>query len=353
MNARADEEYPRTGPGRQCARDASVNLREVLREHVGLACSGGIDSTALVLLAAEACRSGDITRPVVIHVDHRVREGSENEAAMVRRLASEVGLPFLATAVNWDWSSRLRREHELREGRYAALARAAQHLGLDAVVTAHTFDDQIETILMRLLSGTGGTAGAGMPSVNQLATAAGQLEVRRPFLGVSRNDLLPIVERSGISVFHDPSNNDRRYRRNALRLDVIPQLRTIFPGFEHALARSAMLNHRDSTALDEIANDVAGDMLKRSSDGVELRRQAVQNAHPAVASRLIRLAVVAMMGTAHRDVSRERIDSVLRAASGRTGAVIELPGGINVRVGRTELVFRYGSIAGDVVERGE
>ena len=353
MDARAGEESPRAGQRRRFARDAPVYVGEALRERVGLACSGGIDSTALVLLAAKACCPGDITLPVVIHVDHRVREGSEDEVAMVARLADAVGLPFVATAVNWESSSGGRREHELRDGRYAALARVAQRLGLNAIVTAHTFDDQIETILMRLLSGTGGTSGAGMSSVSVLATTAGQLEVRRPLLGVPRSDLLPVIERSGIPIFHDPSNDDRRHRRNALRLDVIPQLRAIFPGFEGALVRSAMLSRQDSSALDEIAKELAGDLLTRSSDGVELRRRGVQSAHPAIASRLIRLAVVAMMGTAHRDLSRERIDSVVRAASGRTGAVIELPGGIEARVGRTDLVFRYGSTTVDDVGRGE
>ncbi|MDQ3549664.1 MAG: tRNA lysidine(34) synthetase TilS [Chloroflexota bacterium] len=313
-----------------------------------LACSGGIDSSALLLLAGIAVQRAEIAPFSVVHVNHLTRPESATEGAVVEQLAARFDLRTIQAVIDPTDadSSSSSPEDRLRTLRYTALARVAAEHGLSTVVTAHTRDDQIETILMRLFGGSGGLGAAGMSARSSMATRAGVIEIHRPLLDVCRDELVYVLQQlahllqeAGISPLIDPSNADRHFRRNALRHDIIPQLSRTFPGYEPALIRSVRLASRDADALDAIASDIATRQTTIADDTTSIEREFIRSSHPALSSRVIRRAVSRLMPDDQRELTFERIESVREAASGRTGAVIELPDGVVARIERENVVL--------------
>lgn len=310
---------------------AARRVASALTTRLAIACSGGVDSTALVLAAAEAFRRGEASPFIVLHVDHRARPGSEKDAEAVAELCAMVAAPFVRLSVARAAVGEV-GEARLRALRYDTLADAVRRLGLAGVVTAHTFDDQVETVLMRLLSGSGPGALAGMVSETDLPTQYGALRVVRPFLDLRRSDCEAIVAAARITPVFDPTNADTCYRRNALRLEILPRLRKHFPGFESALLRTCALAAADADFLDAIAQTAAETCVVREHGRVAIDRGWMRREHPALVRRVIRREIEALIAGDARELTFERVEAVRRAAHGRSGATIEAPGGVRARV---------------------
>lgn len=309
-------------------------------EPVGLACSGGIDSTALLLLAVRALRGKRVSPFVVLHVDHRTRPETRDEQRFVACLARQLGVPFAGIQVPTSEppSGGDSPEAILRERRYAALATAVDRLGLSGVATAHTLDDQVETVLMRLLTGSGSLAATGMEPATFLDAGRRRVRVLRPLLGVRRADLEQVLAAAGVEPRFDPSNADPTFRRNALRHEIMPKLREIDPGFDRALLRSVELASRDARFCDEVAEETYPDVVDELTGSVSIDRNFLKSAHPAIANRILRRAIGLLIRDDLRELSFERVESVRAAASGRTGAVIELPGNLIARIERGAVI---------------
>lgn len=175
---------------------------------LGLAVSGGPDSLALLLLAAEALPG----RIAVASVDHGLRPEAAGEVALVRRIAGERGIPFTPIAVTLALGNAQLRS---REARYDVLARWAGEAGLGAVATAHHADDQAETLLMRLNRGSGLS---GLAGVRARSTLPGtETPLLRPLLGWRKAELAAIVAAAGITPVEDPSNTNPAFDRARMR----------------------------------------------------------------------------------------------------------------------------------------
>jgi tRNA(Ile)-lysidine synthase len=203
------------GPGEAAALFADL---EDCRSLV-LAVSGGPDSTALMALAARwgaSLRRGP--RLVAVTVDHGLRPGSAREARAVKRLAQQIGVEH--RTVRWLGPKPSTGIQEAaREHRYQLLAAAARRVGARHVLTAHTRDDQAETVLFRLARGSGLTGLAGMTRI----TPCEDVLVVRPFLGLAKARLVATLEAAGIGYVEDPSNTDPRFARARLRR-IMPTL---------------------------------------------------------------------------------------------------------------------------------
>jgi tRNA(Ile)-lysidine synthase len=195
---------------------------------VCVACSGGPDSVALSSLLDRLARE-DGCDVVLAHVNHGLRASADQDECVTlsvgARLARRVRVARPPPAG--------RDEAALREARYAALARIAHDEGAVTVVTAHTAEDQTETVLLALFRGTGLEGLAGMPPRRPLADG---VELVRPLLRVTRAELATELRHSGLPYALDPSNLDTRYRRNALRRHLAA-LRDDFPALDRAVAR--------------------------------------------------------------------------------------------------------------------
>jgi tRNA(Ile)-lysidine synthase len=178
-----------------------------------LAVSGGPDSTALLLMAAAwARRRPGRPRLEAATVDHGLRAESAGETRAVAELCARIGVPHHALA--WTGAKpKTRIQERAREARHRLLAACAESVGADMIVTAHHLDDQAETVLFRLLrgSGVGGLRAMAGRAMREGATIA------RPLLGFSKRELVAHCEAAGATYARDPSNEDPRYARTRLR----------------------------------------------------------------------------------------------------------------------------------------
>jgi tRNA(Ile)-lysidine synthase len=179
---------------------------------VVLAVSGGPDSVALMLLAAEWSRAGEAPPLSVATVDHGLRGESRFEAEQVAQWATALALPHEILA--WSGPRPKSRIQELaREARYELLFKHAVEVGADIVATAHHADDQAETILFRLLRGSGVAGLAGMAE----ASPRDGLVLSRPLLGCAKAELAALCEARAHPYFSDPSNQNPAYARTRMR----------------------------------------------------------------------------------------------------------------------------------------
>ena len=194
------------------------NLRGLL-----LAVSGGSDSTALLLLAARWAKR--LKRPpklTAITIDHGLRPESAREAAAVKRLARRLGVPHRTLRWGGD-KPKSGLQEAARIARYRLLAQAAARAGCEHVLTAHTLDDQAETVLFRLARGSGLTGLAGMAQASVLPVGGETaIFLVRPLLHVTKARLVATLKAAGIDHSEDPTNRDPRYAR--------ARLRTLMPG---------------------------------------------------------------------------------------------------------------------------
>ena len=200
---------------RALADGAAAALRRLDVRRPVVAVSGGLDSTALLRLLALAGVDG-----VAVHVDHGLRPESGADGAFVQALAAELGVPCrVVRAVPRQGNVQA----EARAVRYAALERAAFDLGCDAVATAHTADDQAETVLLALARGAGLRGLAGMPEARPVSPQS-DVTLVRPLLQVEKRDLESAARAAGWTWRDDASNAGDVYRRNRIRHRVLPLL---------------------------------------------------------------------------------------------------------------------------------
>jgi tRNA(Ile)-lysidine synthase len=216
---------------------------------VGCGVSGGADSLALLALAVAAgCRA------TAVHVDHGLRPGSADEAAMVATAAACLGAAFRAERVTVEPGPNLE-----------ARARAARHGVLpDGALLGHTADDQAETVLLNLMRGAGIEGLAGI-----------RADRRHPILALRRRETHDLCAQLGLTVVDDPSNRDASYRRNRVRAEVLPLLdeiseRDVVP----VLARQA-----------ELLRETA-DLLSAQADAIDPTDAAALAAAPAALARV-------------------------------------------------------------------
>ncbi len=211
-------------------------VRSALRFERGaaicVACSGGPDSVALASIVDRLARTAEV-EVVLAHVNHGVRAGAAQDECVVLSVGARLGRRVLVARPH------LQRDDEaaLRDARYAALAALARAGGATLVATAHTAEDQTETVLLALFRGTGLAGLAGIPPRRPLGDG---IELVRPVLRLTHAELATELRRSGLPCAIDPSNAEQRYRRNTLR-EPLDRLRAEFPQLDRAVARCAAI----------------------------------------------------------------------------------------------------------------
>ena len=188
----------------------------VKEKSIVIAVSGGPDSTALLWLAAR-WRASRKTGPAIVAVtiDHGLRAESAREAKAVKRFAQDLGISH--RILRWKGAKpKTGLQEAARDMRYALLAKAAIKVGARNVLTAHTLDDQAETVLLRLLRGSGLS---GLQAMQAMSPYPGQpgLVLARPLLAIAKARLIATLTKAGIPFADDPSNRDPRHTRVRLR----------------------------------------------------------------------------------------------------------------------------------------
>lgn len=192
-------------------------------DRVIVACSGGADSTALALLVAKSARRIGLAGVTIAHLDHALREDSRDDAAFVARLAARLGLPLASERRRVRAKKGESPEAAARRVRYAFLERSARAAGARKIVTAHHMDDQAETVLLRVLRGTGPAGLAAIRPSRRLRRGS-DLRVVRPLLAFRRDRLREWLTRWGETWREDPTNVSGNVRAR-LRNEALPVLR--------------------------------------------------------------------------------------------------------------------------------
>jgi tRNA(Ile)-lysidine synthase len=323
---------------------AALDLRG---RRVLVAVSGGVDSC--VLLAALGELAGDLELALAVgHVNHGLRgAASDADEAFVRALAAERALPahvrrVTPAALREGRPSRARPtlQEAARRVRYDALAQMAEAAGADRIATAHTLDDQAETVMLRLLRGAGPAALGGIPERSPDG------RIVRPLLGVSRAEVERWAKERRLSWREDASNRDPAFARARMR----GQLSALGAGFNprwlRAIGDLAEAQRREAEWTEAIVREEASRRMTPRADALAIDVAGWTALPVALRRRLARHALREM--GASRDVSRrhlERIDRFL--ASARGGSRLELPGGLSlVRARGAALLQRGGSEPG-------
>lgn len=320
-------------------------------ETLVVAVSGGADSVALLLALDELIRATRLNLKILVaHLNHRLRgKVSDADARWVASLAKHLGYAIAGASV--DVKKRAAKtgdnlEQAARRARYEFLARKARTGKAKIVLTAHTMDDQAETVLLNLLRGSGAQGLAGVEPVRPISTDS-EVLLARPLLSwARRRETENYCRQQGVEFRSDELNLDERFSRVRVRQQLLPLMETFNPKLVEGLARTAELLREDSIALDRGAAtllelSVEPDEASRKNErhGTLLRVDLLSVAPPALRRRALRLWIGKCRGDLNR-LERVHIVAVENLLLGdRGGRVAELPGGD--RVSRKRGLLQY------------
>ncbi|MEX2236990.1 MAG: tRNA lysidine(34) synthetase TilS [Dehalococcoidia bacterium] len=286
-------------------------------ERVLVAFSGGPDSTAL-LHSLTHLRNHLKVELGVAHFDHRLRDGSDSEVEFCRAVATDFGLAFFTAAADvraMAASLKLSLEDAARQARYGFLNTVAKEHGFGVVATGHHAGDQAETLLMRLVRGSGAGGLGAMRARATLPVPGSAVALVRPLLDFARHEVLRYCDEERLAYLEDPSNHDLAFTRNRLRCTVLPALREINPEVESALGRAARALARDEDFLDKQARS-ALNHVTLTAEPLTLNRAALLAQDDAIVVRVLRLATE-QLGVALRGAESEKLLALARAGRGR------------------------------------
>lgn len=306
-----------------------------------VACSGGADSVALLRLLA-AVNGSDYWgwKLVVGHVDHGLRgKASAGDAAFVKKLGKKLGLTVAVRKVK---VSRNRQgqasEAAAREARLKALAAMARRYRCGVIVLAHHADDQAETVLMRLLRGTGVTGMAAMAERKRMRVGKGAVTLVRPLLGFTRMQLREYLAEAGQEFREDASNASDAYLRNRVRRELLPLLETYQPGVRKVLGRLAHhARELRQVVRRECRGMVRAGVMERDGRRLVMRLDMLKRCSSAARGMMLRQGLTEM-GVGADAIGHEPLQVALRAIKdGKTGCQVQFAGEVMVRVTRTHV----------------
>jgi tRNA(Ile)-lysidine synthase len=328
------------------------------KELVVVGVSGGADSVCLLHILAK-WRKGLGIKLHVAHLDHQLRGAeSEADAEYVSNLAGSLDIPI--TTDRQDVAAyRTERncsiEEAARELRYAFLARVARKVGANRIAVGHTRDDQVETILMHILRGTGITGLRGLAPCSPMAydsheislpaealsAAKGQrsnLLVIRPLLDITREETASYCQEHQLDPRIDSSNLSLSFFRNRLRLHLLPLLRQYNPSIDQALLRLADIAREDSVLIEQQASGLWDEVARQENNTIYLDRKQIASLPLALQRRLLRAAVTRLVGDV-RDIEATHIEAARSLLNKPASKRISLPHGLICHGGYNELVI--------------
>lgn len=310
----------------------ALSDRPLLGQRLLVAASGGVDSTCLAHVLAGLAAEVDF-EVALGHVHHGLRgQESDGDEAAVSALARDLGVSYRFQRaepgpVRSGRSSRERPtlQEAARAVRYDALRSMAAEWGATRIATAHTADDQTETVLLRLLRGAGPDSLSGIPARSE----GGRLV--RPLLGVGRDELLVYAAENSLSWREDSSNASSDYARNRLRNQWIPGLAKDFnPRLNEAIRRLVEAQARDRTWHEELVQEEFSRRFHREAAGGWMDCDGWASLPDGLALRLARRTLGDLgIGRDATSVHLERLSAFLGAES--AAGELELPGGVRVR----------------------
>ena len=295
-----------------------------------VAVSGGSDSVAL-LSALQRLRLAGKGQLVVAHFNHRMRATADRDEAFVRELAERLKLPVeIGVAAKPTSSSGDGVEAAARDARYDFLKQTAGAIGARYVVTAHTADDQAETILHRILRGASIRGAAGIRRARPLMVGVALL---RPLLNVTHAEVLDYLSDRKQAYCEDETHAQLKFLRNRIRNQLMPLLEKEYQtGVRESLLRFGRLAEEASDVLADAVASVLPDVAECRGDQIRILSRPFSQLRPHLA-RLVLLECWRAAGWPERDMSFAKWEWLRRAAASQSSADLPatLPGAIQVR----------------------
>ena len=327
--------------------DLAARLRRTIQDHqlfspgarILVAVSGGPDSIVLLHALNQLKQPWRLTLHAA-HVDHGLRPESPQDAAFVQALAEQWGVPatierrdVAAACSEHGWSL----EDGARRVRYACLAEVAQRHSASHIAVAHTADDQAETVLMRLVRGTGLRGLGAMTPMRRL----GKLWLVRPLLEVWREEIESYLRDHGLAAREDASNADQRFVRNRIRHELLPLLARYYnPNIKGALTQLAEQSQWDYAFLQDAAERQWKRTTGRGAPAqVALRVKLFRRQPKAIQRLLIRQAVQQLRVDGARWEFRHWVEIDRLFIEQPVGAILDLPGGVQASRDADRVVF--------------
>lgn len=297
-----------------------------------VAVSGGPDSVALLRLlhVLKQERQQNLADLHVVHVNHRIRKNSDQDAQFVIDLARQLGIKSHLICREHDGpESGWQSEQALRQFRYRAILETAHRLSSRLVVTAHTADDQMETLLFRLARGTGLYGLTGIPVVR----VKDGVSIVRPLLKIRKTELLGLLKQLDQPFCIDETNDSSGYARNFIRNEIIPALSQKFGGqFSQSLERIAFQAAEQIQLLDELAEP----LIVRHFDGFGVADLA--QAHPVVVRHALR-TIWKQAGYDEGAMTAEKWKLLQQFVVSGNDGHLQLPGAVTARLLNGKLTF--------------
>jgi tRNA(Ile)-lysidine synthase len=295
---------------------------------VGVAVSGGPDSVLLLHFVKQLAAEAGLT-VALVHFNHHLREAeSDGDEAFVRDLAASLHIEYLRGEADVGRVARERRgnlEAVARELRYRYFFSLVEQGRLDLVATAHTANDQAETVLLRVLRGTG-TRGLG--GIHPILEG----KVVRPFLSITRDDVMREIAARGLTYRSDSSNLNLRFQRNKVRRELLPLLEKDYnPGIVLLLNQFADRARDDEAFLERLARERAQPWRIREGKEERIPVRALLEFPPTLARRVLRQMLQMVRGSLY-GLTHAHIESLRRfALEAQSGKIQILPGGAVAR----------------------
>jgi tRNA(Ile)-lysidine synthase len=312
-------------------------------ETIVVAVSGGADSTALLLALEELKNYNKLyTGICVAHLDHRLRKSSSKDAKWVADLSAKLGFKsVIGRAKVLESDDNL--EQAAREARYAFLERTAKRVSANYVLTAHTMDDQAETVLLRLMRGSASLGLGGMEPLRPLAKHS-SIKLVRPLLWARRTETEAYCRLRKIHFLSDEMNDDLSFARVKVRKQLLPLMQSFNNRIVEAISRTATQLREDGAVL--VKNSDA--LLQRAAVSNEesgetkvpaLDVKVLADTPPALRRRALRQWLSSARGSTRR-LEMVHLLAVEKLLDGNAGGrVAELPGGGRVKRRRNRLEF--------------
>ena len=295
-----------------------------------VAISGGPDSTCLLHLLVGLRKKLGIELHVA-HLDHRLRGAeSEADADYVERLANSLDIPLTmekADVKAYQRKKRLSLEEAAREVRYRFLTETAGAVGADCIATGHTLDDQVETILMHLIRGTGTRGLIGLKPGSQWLLNGKSITIVRPLLEISRRETDDYCKHHRLNPCLDTSNLSLSPLRNRIRQQLLPLLRSYNPNVAEALLRTAAIAADEIDFLDAEVDRMLPAVVGEQTGVTILNKEYFQRLHPAIKRHLLRAAIERLISSL-KDIETRHIEAIMAVLDKPAGKQISLPGGL-------------------------
>jgi tRNA(Ile)-lysidine synthase len=297
--------------------------------------SGGADSIALLHVLHRFSEIQNYSL-IVAHINHLARgKDSDDDAGFVESVAEKLKLPFYLKKINVG-VERLKLKTSFQDAariiRYQFFEETLQSVGGNRIALGHTGDDQVETILINILRGTGLKGLAGIPQVRDC--------IIRPFLEFYRNDLEMYLKENDISFREDSSNLDKKYLRSRIRHELIPHLETYNPSIKKCLKEMSGIAREEDSFLSQTISDIFKQKIEKDNKkNIIWDIEDFQSYPIALRQRLAREIFCHITGNMQA-ITAQHVQQIIKLFnSPKTGKVLNIPRGVTVTCNYESVFF--------------